>query len=64
MPMDTTHNVKNLYNNFVKIGTFVPYLIDCQHENTVFAKFSDVVEVYNSEKGKGVKLAYKLSDTV
>ena len=54
--MDTTHYVKNLY-------TFVfPYLIDSKHENTVFVNFSDVVEVYKSEKGKGVKLAYKLEE--
>lgn len=61
---DTTHNVKNLYNNFqsrkvMSCPAFPPYLSEA-----TTAKFSDIENVYNHELHKPLKMAFKLNDSV
>ena len=61
---DTTHNVKNFYNNFqsrkiLSCPSFPPYLPE-----PTTANFSDIENLYNHEMHKPLKMAFKLNESV
>ena len=59
---DTTHNMKNIYNNFLNRQIF-HFFKDGDVEPTV-VNFSDIVSLYNYEQNRSLKLAHKLNKTV
>jgi len=57
---DSTHNFKNIYNNFQKKRVFeVPF-----EDELVVAKYEHLEELYDHENKKPVKIAHKLNKTV
>ena len=59
---DMTHNFKNIYNNFMKRKQFV-----CPKFGSIdigMPKFEHIVQLYNLELGKPLKIAYKLYEKV
>ncbi len=69
---DSTHNFKNIYNNFQTRRSFAlpapkkdPQDTEKEKEKEELrAEFSHIEELYKKELGKPVKLAYKLSEKV
>jgi len=57
---DTTHNVKNIYNNFERKKNFeIPSFPGILSQN-ISPDFSHCVKLYELEKGKPIKYAHKL----
>ena len=62
---DTSHLFKNFYNNWMAKGTFQCPLMDEEQMNkTIHPSFSHLRELYDIEKGRPEKLAYKLTEKV
>lgn len=64
---DTTHNIKNMYNNFMKKRSFeVPtdLLSDPQNQCQYKVLFSDIETIYHEELGKPIKVGYKITKKV
>ncbi|PAA94070.1 hypothetical protein BOX15_Mlig022091g1 [Macrostomum lignano] len=60
--MDTTHNIKNVYNNFQRRGVFhCPAFDNCSN---FVARFSDVEAIFEIERGQSSKIAFRLSEKV
>ena len=57
---DTVHNLKNIYNNFLKKKMFE--CPDFRGEAIGTPCFDDIVELYHLELGKPVKMAHKLNE--
>uniref|UniRef100_A0A1I8IVA6 THAP-type domain-containing protein n=1 Tax=Macrostomum lignano TaxID=282301 RepID=A0A1I8IVA6_9PLAT len=60
--MDTTHNIKNVYNNFQRRREFHCPTMDGQE--CFVAKFSDIEAVFEIERGQSSKIAYRLTEKV
>ena len=56
---DTTHNLKNIFNNWINRKKFTVPMNDSQ----ISPNFSDIVAVYNKERRIPLKIAHKLSKT-
>ena len=64
---DNTHLFKNFYNNWRTKPCFECPLIDSDTvekatEETIFPSFSHIEELYEIEKGRLEKMAYKLNE--
>jgi hypothetical protein len=60
---DACHNVKNVYNNFLKREKFVyPNFPSCDSYQS--AEFRHIIDLHSLEHGHGLKLAHKLTPTV
>ena len=58
--IDSTHIIKNIYNNFQKRKMFT-FHHDCEFPN---ANFKHIEELYNLESSLSLRLAHKLSERV
>ena len=61
---DSTHVIKNIYNNFQSKRIFQLPRLEPLVANNITARFSDIEEVYNNENHKPLKIAHKLTETV
>ena len=58
---DPTHNIKNIYNNFLCKKSFQCPAVYPILDTNITAKFSDIVDVYEREKDAPLKMAYSLN---
>ena len=61
---DPTHNMKNVYNNFISRKVFVCPLFPSFFPCETTAKFDDLYQVYENERTKILKLAPRLNSSV
>ena len=61
---DPTHIIKNVYNNLLTRKLFKLPVLPPLVRESLSAKFSDVVAVYDQECDKCLRIAHKLSETV
>ena len=62
MLFDSVHNFKNVYNNFER--SLLLQLNFEENQKEMCANYEHVESIYEEEKEKAVKLAFKLSDKV
>ena len=63
MLFDSVHNFKNVYNNFERKKAFITPAFE-ENQKEMCANYEHVESIYEEEKEKAVKLAFKLSDKV
>ena len=61
---DPTHIVNNIYNNFLTKKVFKMPMLSSIMSKNFSAKFSDVKNVYDLERHKPLRIAYKLTEIV
>ena len=61
---DNTHNIKNIYNNFITRKSFLCPHPQSEHAESINPKMCDIKELFDLETGKPLKIAYKLKESV